>query len=371
MSAQAQGPTPARKRLYAAVLVLLSLLAVELGARAWFAWGPEVMERTRQRLAGDVKADWKLFVPQPYLVYVPGPGYSNAAGPQHNEQGYRGEAVPRRRQPHTARVLCMGGSTTYSSRVKDASQTYPAWLQRILAERLPPGVQGVEVINAGLPSGTTAEVLTHWVFKFHLYEPDVVVIHTGGNDAAAFARPGYQPDYSHWRGPFQVPKPLAPVGRKLMSSRAAAMVTILLLHGADPRVNLLDLPSDQPPPTRWFEPDKDPQGRVRLRSTEIAFLHNLDTVIRLIKGKGANVVLVPFRPAPSNGYSPNVLAAMRQNEDILNQMGRVLQVSVAPFPLEIISPGNWLDFCHVNGAGSREKAAHIAPYVRQVLWPNH
>ncbi len=361
---------PARRKwLFGLVLAVLVVGLLEGGAWAWFAWGPESLERTRQRLAGQVKADWKRFVPQPYLVYIPGPGFSNSTGPQHNEQGYRGPPVPLRRQPGISRVLCMGGSTTYTSRVADAAQTYPAWLQRILVENLPPNVQGVEVINAGLPSGTTAEVLTHWAFKYHLYRPDVVVIHTGGNDAAAFARPGYQPDYSHWRGPFQVPRPLAPAGRKLMRSRLVALFAVLLIYGADPRVSLLDLPADQPPPAKWFEPERDPQGRVRLHSTEIAFLHNLDSVIRLIRGQGARVVLVPFRPAPKNGYTPDVLAAMRQNEDILNQMGRVLKVPVAPLPVETISPANWVDFCHVNGAGAREKAAHIAPYVRQVLWP--
>lgn len=368
-SEQSKGPglSAGRRRVYAGMAMLLALAALEVGARAWFAWGPEVNELTRQRLAGQVKADWKRFVPQPYLVYVPGPGYANASGPQHNEQGYRGPAVSLRRSPGVARVLCMGGSTTYSSRVARADQSYPAWLQRILAAQLPAGLRGVEVINAGLPSGTTAEILTHWVFKFHLYQPDVVVIHTGGNDAAAFARPGYQPDYSHWRGPFQVPKPLAPAGRVVLKSRLAAFFLIKLIHGNDPRVTLLDLPAGQAPPARWFEPDKDPEGRVRLRSQEIAFLHNLDTAVRLMKGQGTKVVLMPFRPAPKHDYPPEVLAAMRQNEDILLQIGRVLQVPVAPLPVSTITPANWVDSCHLNSAGSEEKATHVAPFVREAL----
>jgi len=33
----------------------------------------------------------------------------------------------------------------------------------------------------------------------------------------------------------------------------------------------------------------------------------------------------------------------------------------------VISPGNWTDTCHYNAEGNREKAAHVAPYVRDIL----
>jgi lysophospholipase L1-like esterase len=357
-----------RSRRFAIATVVATLFVIELAAWAFFAWGPESFERTRQRLSGEVKANWRLFVPQPYLLYVPGPGYANKAGLQHNEQGYRGEAVPRHRRPGYARVLCMGGSTTYSSRVLDASQSFPAHLQRLIERDKPQPVKGVEVINAGLPSGTSAEILTHWIFKFHHYKPDVVVIHSGGNDAAAMVRPGYQPDYSHWRGPFQVPKPLAPGGRALMSWRTGALFFILLAQGAEPRVSLLDLPPGQEAPARWFEPERDEQGRVRYRSSEIAFLHNLDTAVRLMTSRGVKVLLLPFRAAPNNDYSADMMASIAQNQQVMAQVAQVTGATLVPFDDGVISAGNWLDSCHVNPAGCGEKAALVAPHVKALLW---
>ena len=107
-----------------------------------------------------------------------------------------------------------------------------------------------------------------------------------------------------------------------------------------------------------------------MRSNEMAFLHNVDTAVQLMQGQGSKVVLMPFRPAPSNSYAPEVLAAMRENEQILHKIGSVRAVPVAPLPAETISADNWLDSCHLNGPGSREKAAHVAPFIRRALWPD-
>jgi len=42
-------------------------------------------------------------------------------------------------------------------------------------------------------------------------------------------------------------------------------------------------------------------------------------------------------------------------------------IVLAPFPVETISPQNWIDDCHTNAAGYREKAAYLVPFVRRLL----
>ena len=151
---------------------------------------------------------------QPYLVAVPTPGFhedplDRELSPGkvfHNKQGYRGKAVSMERTPGFVRVLCLGGSTTYGWGTSAMGSSYPAQLEQIITEDLPPEVRGIEVINGGLPWGTTAEMLTHYHFKFQYFRPDLTIINTGGNDAIASAGLYYQPDYSHWRRPLQAPR---------------------------------------------------------------------------------------------------------------------------------------------------------------------
>jgi lysophospholipase L1-like esterase len=139
---------------------------------------------------------------------------------QHNPQGYRGRAVSVRRDPRVLRVLCQGGSTTYGWTVDRAVETYPAQLEEVLSESLPSGYSDVEVINAGLPWGTTAELLNHYHFKSHYYQPDAVIVHTGLNDAQAFYMEHYHPDYSHWRRQMGDGLALPAETRWLLGSRA-------------------------------------------------------------------------------------------------------------------------------------------------------
>jgi hypothetical protein len=100
---------------------------------------------------------------QAYLLYICAPNYAHPEnGPQHNADGYRGKAAPLDRRPGVLRVLCLGGSTTYAWTVPYPNQTCPAVLEELLRANLPKGYTDVEVLNGGLPYGTSAEILTHY-----------------------------------------------------------------------------------------------------------------------------------------------------------------------------------------------------------------
>lgn len=361
-------PRTAKFKLVAALMGLsLALLLGEASARLYFATSGRHFEEVRLRLvreSAEAAPGQRFCVGQPYLLYVPGPGYRNRKN-YHNEQGYRGKAVPMHRTPGLGRILCLGGSTTYSSGTLDAEASYPAQLERLLNEDPPAGFGACEVINGGLPYGTTAELLTHYHFKFHYFKPDCVVINTGGNDALAANREYYQPDYSHWRQQPPQVLPLSPFGQKVLRSRLLSMAAILLMYGHPAPVWSLDWIEGRPP-TIWHEAARE-SGLVKsLPDEDLAFTHNLQTLIDLIHGDGARVVLVPFRIAPG-GQREQAFEQCQRNERILKQIAADRDLPVAPFPQEIISPENWVDSCHLTAEGCSQKAEHIARYVRQAL----
>jgi len=359
-----------RQLLFRAIAVLFAVGFSEAAARLAIGSVPD-MERVRAVLTGELRtqAGTKLAVPQPYLVYAPAPAYANKGIKQHNVDGYRGKRVPLEREAGVLRVLAMGGSTTYSTHVAEPSQAYPAQLEQRLREMLPEGKHDVDVINAGLPSGTSAELLTHYLFKWHYYRPDVAVINTGGNDANAFVKPYYQPDYSHARRQPRVPTRLdSSAARLILRSRLMAIMLIPTFYGAHAGV-ISPSRGGTPPTIAWY---RDAMAHDEAHFHDVperfmAFRHNLTALVRAMRDDGVSVVLVPFRSNPAHEYELPVAKALELNERILSNVARAQDVTLAPFDAAVIVKGRFEDNCHLDAAGASEKAAHLAPHVARAF----
>jgi lysophospholipase L1-like esterase len=268
-----------------------------------------------------------------------------------------------------SRILCLGGSTTYGYGVDRPEEAYPALLQKMLSSDLPAPVKGIEVINGGIPSGTTAEMLTHYQFKFHYYRPDLVILNPGGNDARAFHLPHYHPDYSHSRRQILLPQPLPPRSRILLRSRLFSMFVILILHGPYPSAGQIFTYEGRPPPAQWYSGDLiDKNGKALPSVNETAFYHNLNALLDQIRKDGAKALLVPFRSNPDIPYWP--LEGLVLEEKVLELIARDRGLMFARFPAETISRQNWQDDCHLLLGGEREKAGYLLPFVRDLLWKN-
>lgn len=354
---------PLRRISFALAMAVGVALTLELAARLVFAGLPD-FERTRQALRGELGegARFQRSVGQPYLLYLPAPSFSDEHGVQHNRDGYRGERVPLARTEGVLRLLFLGGSTTYGWKVPKATETYPAQIGALLREDLPGGASDVEIINGGLPWGTSAEMLTHYLFKYHYYRPDLVVIHAGANDATAMLAPGYQPDYGHWRQPLVDMPSLSGFGRALLASRLASAVLVPAYAGLVPnRFSIIRRGGAVAP---WYDGDT---RALQIPESAYAFSHNLRRLIRAVRDDGAEVLLVPWRGEP--GTHAEMIAAIDRNEMELRRIAEGERVVVAPFPADVISPSNWADRGHVNAAGAGEKARHLLPYVRARLAP--
>lgn len=367
-----------KKILFGSILFFLTLLVLEGASRLTFAYIlPDGYARIRAVLAGETGPEALAqdritpnTIGQAYLLYIPAPGYTKNGKLVHNSQGYRGRAVNMDREEGVYRILFLGGSTTYSVSVEDSDQTFPAQVERLLNDPASGTKRRVEVINAGLPAGSSAEMFTHYHFKFHYYKPDLVVIHTGGNDAQTKRIPYYHPDYSHHRQQPVTPKELPWPGRVVLKSRLLGLLVMPIIYGFEsPDVlTTVNYSPKAPPPARWYPRMTLPDQEFNIIWDEYGFVHNIGSLISEISSDGARVVLLPFREAPMNRFNSTERKLLELNRHILRTLGTKLDVAFVPFPQDIITPENWIDkCCHLNEAGVLEKARYFAPHIRKII----
>ena len=163
-----------------AVLVMLALL--ELGARVWLNTMASPDDYIRYALYDQIDPSAFRWAPHHYLNYYPSPNY-NKDGTYHNSLGYRNDEFPIKKPEGTIRIVALGGSTTYTEKVKDNAKTFTAQLENILKEQY--GYSNVQVINAGVPGYNTWESLINLQFRVLDLEPDLVIIYHNTNDVAS------------------------------------------------------------------------------------------------------------------------------------------------------------------------------------------
>lgn len=183
------------KLALAGVTLALSLLACEGALRViGFPDASECMSRSRLVSAGVLSAanvgrHVGLAPPTPFTITGhPFAGYVlNPDHPDHDGIYRRTGSTP---GPGKVRVVCMGGSSTYGTRV-DWPGSYPAALQRELGD-------GYEVRNAGVIGYTTAHVAGLLASQIVHDGADVVLLYVGFNDLTMRMRhAGYRDDYLH------------------------------------------------------------------------------------------------------------------------------------------------------------------------------
>jgi lysophospholipase L1-like esterase len=175
-----------RLALVNGLVLMLLLLLVEAGARI-----------LAPRDLRGVFNDPRVFIRQrPFVESHPTRGFALVPGYSQgeyrvNSAGFRGPELPADLSSRDL-VLALGESSTFGWNVGEG-ETYPAQLQMVLdgrhLERTP------YVINAGVPSYTSAQVLAYLRELLGLYEPHDVVIGVLWNDALFACIPNWMPDY--------------------------------------------------------------------------------------------------------------------------------------------------------------------------------
>lgn len=374
-------------RFILVVAVLLSLeficfLAMWMNSQTYDWLSNKNYMRIRAMLMGNEAGDQRpKYLSSPYLGYIPFPGYEKFSTQQHNTDGYRGNEVPRTKG-NKMRVLCMGGSTTYGLGVNYPQLTYPAQLEKLLNTYLKtdPLLQqkttGFEVINAGIEAGTSAEELQQYLFKYRYYKPDIVIVHSGVNDAEIMAKydPNFQLDYTHYRR-FQFHlEPLTAPARWLMKSYFFSFFTIRLFYenfyscGTSGR----ECYTKQQEQTfcKWSKVNMDSVVNNDIRDN-IPFYRNTATLFSTIQQDSAMLLVLPNALNLKDSF---VLSNQRYKKicDYNTLLSSVLAKknngTVIPFTYDsITNKSDWIDDCHLNESGELNKAQLVMQFIVQKL----
>jgi len=119
-----------------------------------------------------------------------------------NEYGVRGKSFVADRPEGALRIACLGSSTVFGGITNDDEETFPAYLEKILSERL--GGNRVEVLNAGIPGMSTSGVQQHLEKRISRFQPQIAVIYAVPNDIGVVMRsqkPAEPPQhvFKRWR----------------------------------------------------------------------------------------------------------------------------------------------------------------------------
>lgn len=162
------------------VILLISFLIGELVARLFIAFVANDIQFAKyasyQQLEN--KHISLRLSPSRYLSYTTTPGYNYILN-KHNSLGYRGGEIESPKSKNVYRIVCLGGSTTYSEGVNDYRESYPYLLEENLKAL---GWDSVEVINAGVPGYSSLETLINFQIRVKDLTPDMIVIYQNVND---------------------------------------------------------------------------------------------------------------------------------------------------------------------------------------------
>lgn len=119
------------------------------------------------------------------------PGIAGPVTVSYNEFGFRSSRLTTIEKPAgVTRIFCVGGSTT-ACLLLDDQDTWPEQLQRLLQARYPEAT--IDVVNAGVNASTTRNDINLIAQRVLAFEPDIIVMLAGFNDARIAQQPDYSP----------------------------------------------------------------------------------------------------------------------------------------------------------------------------------
>lgn len=348
------------------VSIILTLLLAEAAFRVTLFREGAMYHSIHHGLTSSVTG----YLSKPYLNYINNPGLHNSRGEyQINGMGIRyPRDVDMPKPDSTYRILFLGGSTTFGD-VDDEYPMFSAIIEdslRPVISTLEPRFTDVECLNAGAHAHTSAEMLTHYQFRHRYLTPDLIVLHTGANDAFCYCEVNgavYQPDYHNCRKVFRDMPTMGATELLLMHSRAMAFVIIRLKFS-----DYLETTFESNPFFRFQQGEPwYPAGADSLAAPgHNAFYNNLRALLALSGIDGAGVLMVPevidpaFMPSPFDSILPRGLslhtAFMRSLADTF------AHADICLLPNEEFTPDIFIpndDGLHVSGRGEELKARHM------------
>lgn len=318
------------------------------------------------------------YSPHTYLGHYPTPNYKKGMN-RHNTLGYRGDEIILPKPDGEFRIVCLGGSTTYTVSIGDYRLSYPALLEKELTDN---GYNNVTVINAGCGYWNSWESLINFQFRVLDLEPDMIIIYHGINDVhPRFVWPPefYRGDNSGARvsaishvfmpSIFEYSFLIRVLGIRMgLIEPHAALKRNLVIH---PETYYADLFSFQK--SKKIYPKgifRKISGRQMLMINKpIYFKRNIESIVGLAKQRNIKVILATFAYSSQFENYPRVsskeyISALDETNSILRTIAKEEEVSL--FDFTHLFPKDkqyYADGRHVTEKGASLKAKLFTQYI--------
>jgi lysophospholipase L1-like esterase len=349
--------------LLSSVILVFGIL--ELGLRIYFFFGKP--EEQKVYLSSGNSLIMPVISRHHYLGYALTPNYISFDGQtHHNAYGFRGKPFTIKKPKGTYRIVALGGSTTYTQRVKDDTKTFPFLLETILNKKY--HYEHVEVINAGVPGYESFQTLINLQFKVLELEPDLVIYYHGVNDVGArlVSPETYRSDNSHFRRPWEArsnPLFLKSILLRLIMQRLTGQsMEPAISHYFWKDNNLEGLISEKYHPILGDTPIN-----ILKKNKPIYFKHNLESAIAISKRQGIKFLVLTWAYSTRMGdFIPtqHYQFGIKEQNDLIRNRESESGVWTYDFSRDMPNePSYWKEGRHVNEKGAQKKASLIAKYI--------
>lgn len=359
---------------------IVVLLLLEGGCRIWVSYFLAASTRPHYLTAftaAQTLGSEGLYVPHHYTLYNLNPKLNTPDGTRHNHLGMRDHRDLRDKKD-TVRIVFIGGSTTYSTAIKDNKKLFTFRLERMLNKHYSDmlGQKHIEVVNAGMGAATSAENLLRLVFFISEIHPDLVVIQHGLNDVWPRVNGKIVSDYSNYRKRWEPPNYFRhrPIAYGILRTTAESSV-LLTFVTRQLKIAGLSFPTVGAMVTRSNSANEDASDEavdypgLSDNGTEY-FERNTRYMIAVCRAMGARVML-STEPYTRNAGKARV-AAMPQHNDVLAKIATdEREVGFFDFCNEMTKDDAHMpDGRHVSQVGSDLKAQlYFNSFIEQNLVP--
>ncbi|MDC0186934.1 pentapeptide repeat-containing protein [Candidatus Nitrosopelagicus sp.] len=98
-----------------------------------------------------------------------------------NQHGFRGTEFFKEKSNDVYRIFAVGGSTTHGATLVNDNETWPAFLQQIVDEKIIDNK--IQIINVGIMAATTESELVMISEKIVKFNPNMIIMYDGWNDS--------------------------------------------------------------------------------------------------------------------------------------------------------------------------------------------
>lgn len=292
------------------------------------------------------------FQSRPYYSFARPPGRDGV-----NSLGFLSPEVSVEKHAGVLRIACLGGSTTEGGNTLGYPGSFPGRLGPALRKRTG---REFEVLNFGMSSWTTAEMVSAWFLLVQDYRPDLVVLHEAVNDSEPRNWPGFRSDYVHYRRTWMI----APAPALLRPCLRSSDLAVWLLLGR--RAPTITDVAVQPPDGPYaFDGARLPP------QTALPYRRNLLSIGRSARALGAQVLVatLPTRPAfrdpAAERSTTQFRAGIAEHNAILLELAREegwlwCDLVEAAAGIGAAVEEHFLDLVHVDAFGNEWKASRMA-----------